>query len=118
MTSSYVAKKFIQEIDKNPNWKVAGVQHHVKQVLETDISYSQVYRAKRKATDLITGDEQLQYGKLRDYAEMIRLNDKGSGLFCKLKWKMKMHSPNLRECISGIMYKNLCFWEVVDQSLV
>nr|XP_023898952.1 uncharacterized protein LOC112010817 [Quercus suber] len=35
-------------------------------------------QAKRKATDLITGDEQLQYGKLRDYAEMIRLNDKGS----------------------------------------
>ena len=37
-----------------------------------------MYRAKRKATDLITGDEQLQYGKLRDYAEMIRMNDKGS----------------------------------------
>ena len=37
-----------------------------------------MYKAKRKATDLINGDEQLQYGKLRDYAEMIRLNDKGS----------------------------------------
>ena len=57
---------------------MASVQHHVKQTLEVDISYSQVYRAKNKATDLITGDEQLQYGKLRDYTEMIRLNDKGS----------------------------------------
>ena len=37
-----------------------------------------MYRAKGKATDLITGDEQLQYGKFKDYVEMIRLNDKGS----------------------------------------
>ena len=57
---------------------MAGIQHHMKQILEVDISYSQVYKAKRKATDLINGDEQLQYGKFRDYAEMIRLNDKGS----------------------------------------
>ena len=57
---------------------MAGVQHHMKQILEVDISYSQVYKAKKKATDLINGDEQLQYGKFRDYAEMIRLNDKGS----------------------------------------
>ena len=68
----------MQEFDKNPNWKVADVQHHVKQTLEIDRSYSQVYRAKRKATDYITRNEQLQYGKLRDYAKMIRLNDKGS----------------------------------------
>ena len=57
VTSSYVAKKFMQEFDKNSNWKVAGVHHHVKQTLEVDISYSQVYRTKRKAIDLITGDE-------------------------------------------------------------
>ena len=40
VTSGYVAKKFMQEFDKNPNWKVVGVQHHVKQALEIDISYS------------------------------------------------------------------------------
>ena len=50
----------------------------MKQKLKVDISYSQVYGAKRKSTDLITGDEQLQYGKLRDYDEMIRRNDVGS----------------------------------------
>ena len=57
MTASYVAKKFMQEFDKNTNWKVVGVQHHAKQTLEVDISYSQVYRTKKKAIDLITGDE-------------------------------------------------------------
>ena len=30
VTSSYIVKKFMQEFDKNPNWKVAGVQHLVK----------------------------------------------------------------------------------------
>ena len=40
VTSSYVAKKFMQDFDKNPDWKVAGVQHHVKQALEINISYS------------------------------------------------------------------------------
>ena len=34
VTTSYVAKKFVQDFDKNPNWKVAGVQHHVKQKLK------------------------------------------------------------------------------------
>ena len=50
----------------------------MKQTHEVDISYSRWYRAKRKATDLITRNEQLQYEKFRDYAKMIRLNDKKS----------------------------------------
>ena len=37
----------------------------MRQKIKVGISISQVYRAKRKAIDLITGDEQLQYGKLR-----------------------------------------------------
>ena len=43
-----------------------------------DLSINQVYRAKRKAREFILGDERLQYGKLRDYAEMIRVTDMGS----------------------------------------
>ncbi|XP_075662560.1 uncharacterized protein LOC142632019 [Castanea sativa] len=100
VTASYVAKKFIQKFDKNPNWKVADVQYHMKQILEVDISYSQVYRAKMKAIDLITGDEQLQYGKLRDYVEMIRLNDKRSRVILQTEMENENAQPNLRECIS------------------
>ena len=64
---------------------MASVQHHVKQALEVNISYSQVYWAKKKATDLITGDEQLQYERLRDCVEMIRLNDKGSRVILQIE---------------------------------
>ena len=37
-----------------------------------------MYRSNRKAKDLINVDEQLQYGVLRDYAQMINTVDKGS----------------------------------------
>ena len=96
VTASYVAKKFMQEFDKNPNWKVASVQHHVNQALEVDISYGQVYRAKRKATNLITRVEQLQYGKLKDYAEMIRLTDKGSGVILQTKMEDENAQPKFK----------------------
>ena len=43
-----------------------------------DLSINQVYRAKRKAREFILSDERLQYRKLRDYAEMIRVIDVGS----------------------------------------
>ena len=69
---------------------MAGVQHHVKQTLEVDISYNQVYRAKKKATDLTIGDERLQYGKFRDYTEMIILNDKG----CRVILQTEMEDEN------------------------
>ena len=42
-----------------------------------DLSISQVYKAKRKAREFILGDERLQYKKLIDYAEMIRVTDMG-----------------------------------------
>ena len=102
------------EFDKNPNWKVAGVQHHVKQTLGVDISYSQVYRAKRKATKLINGDEQLQYGKLRDYAEMIKLNDKGSRVILQTKIEDENAQPKFKRMYIRYNAQKLVFWEVED----
>ncbi|XP_075659076.1 uncharacterized protein LOC142628940 [Castanea sativa] len=56
----------------------------------------QVYRTKRKATNLITRDEQLQYGKLRDYAEMIRLNDKGSRVILQTEMEDENAQPKFK----------------------
>ena len=57
---------------------MSGVHNHVMQNLSIDLSVNQVYRSKRKAKDLINGDEQLQYGVLRDYGQVISIVDKGS----------------------------------------
>ena len=57
LTLVYVVKKYMQDFKKNPNWTTVGVQHHVRSNIFVDISVSHVYRSKRKAIDLITGDE-------------------------------------------------------------
>ena len=93
---------------------MASVQHHVNQALEVDISYSQVYRAKRKATNLITRVEQLQYGKLKDYAEMIRLTDKGSGVILQTKMEHKNAQPKFKRMYIRYNAQKLVFWEVED----
>ncbi|KAL0012598.1 hypothetical protein SO802_007706 [Lithocarpus litseifolius] len=58
VTSAYVANKYLVDF--------------------VDLSISQVYRSKKAARGLITGNEEAQYGLLRDYAEMIMRTDVGS----------------------------------------
>ena len=70
-----MARKYLDDFNKNPDWTVSGVKHRVMQDVYVDLSINQVYRAKRKAREFILGDERLLYGKLRDYAEMIRVID-------------------------------------------
>ena len=85
VTSTYVARKYLDDFNKNPDWTVSGVKHRVMQDVSVDLSLNQVYRAKRKAREFILGDEGLQYGKLRDYAEMIRVTDVGSTVILQIE---------------------------------
>ena len=78
VTSAYVAKRYLEDFDKNPNWEVSGVKHYVMQKISIKLSLSQVYRSRKAARGLITGNEKAQYGLLRDYAEMILRTDVGS----------------------------------------
>ena len=68
VTSAYVAKRYLEDFGKNPNWEVSGVKHHVMQKISIDLNLSQVYRLRKAARGLITGNEEAQYGLLRDYA--------------------------------------------------
>ena len=78
VTSTYVARKYLDDFNKNPSLAISGVKHRVMKDVSVDLSINQVYGAKRKAREFILGDERLQYGKLRDYAEMIKVTDVGS----------------------------------------
>ena len=71
----YVAGKYLDDFNKNLDWIVFGVKLRVMQDVYVDLSIDQVYRAKRKAREFILGDERLQYRKLKDYVEMIRITD-------------------------------------------
>ncbi|XP_050242275.1 uncharacterized protein LOC126691260 [Quercus robur] len=96
-TSAYVAKRFIEDFSKNPNWEVSGVHNHVMQNLSVDLSINQVYRLKRKAKNLINGDEQLQYGVLRDYAQMITTVDKGSRVILQIEMADETSQPKFKK---------------------
>ncbi|XP_050255010.1 uncharacterized protein LOC126700879 [Quercus robur] len=95
-TLAYVAKRFIEDFSKNPNWEVSGVHNHVMQNLSVDLSVNQVYRSKRKVKDLINGDEQLQYGVLRDYAQMINTVDKGSRVILQIEMTDETSQPKFK----------------------
>ena len=77
VTLAYVANRYLKDFSKNPNWEVSGVKHHVMQQISIDLSLSQVYRSRKAARGLITGNEEAQYGLLKDYAEMILRTDVG-----------------------------------------
>ncbi|XP_023872388.1 uncharacterized protein LOC111984998 [Quercus suber] len=52
--------------------------------------------SKRKAKNLINGDEQLQYGILRDYAQMITTVDKGSRVILQTKMANEASQPKFK----------------------
>ena len=58
VTSTYVAKRYLEDFGKNPNWEVSGVKHHVMQNISIDLSLSQVYRLRKVARGLITRNEE------------------------------------------------------------
>ena len=58
VTSAYMAKRYLENFGKNPNWEVSGVKHHVMQKISIDLSLSQVYRSRKAARGLIIRNEE------------------------------------------------------------
>ena len=57
--STYVARKYLDDFNKNLDWAVSGEKYRVMQDVYVDLSINQVYRAKRKVREFILGDERL-----------------------------------------------------------
>ena len=96
VTSAYVANRHLKDFGKNPNWEVLVVKHHVMQQISVDLSISQVYRLRKATKGLITGNEESQYGLLRDYAEMIRKTDVGSKVILQTKMENENAKPKFK----------------------
>ena len=60
----------------------------------------------------------MQYGKFKDYAKMIRLNDKGSRVILQTEMKDENAQPKFKRIYIRYNAQKVGFWEVVDQSLV
>ncbi|KAG5546978.1 hypothetical protein RHGRI_012869 [Rhododendron griersonianum] len=81
--SSYIGKKLLDEIKDNPTINIASFKNKIRRKIMVDASRYQVYRAKRKATELIAGDIKEQYLRIWDYAETVRKHNPGSHIIIK-----------------------------------
>ena len=55
-----------------------------------------MYRSRKAARGLITGNEKAQYGILRDYAEMIRRTDIGSKVILQTEIENEDAEPKFK----------------------
>ena len=55
-----------------------------------------MYRSRKVARGLITGNEEAQYGLLRDYVEMIRRTDVGSKVILQIEMENEDAEPKFK----------------------
>lgn len=78
ITSTFLANHFMKKISQNLDWKTKAFQHHVKFKLSTSVSRGKIYRAKKKALDVVDGSHRGKFNKLWDYCEALKKGNPGS----------------------------------------
>ena len=66
------------------------------QKISIDLSLSQVYRLRKAARGLITGNEEAQYGLLKDYVEMILRTDVESKVILQIEMEDENAQPKFK----------------------
>ena len=65
----------------NPKWSIPAMQKELRRELKVDLSKHKLYRAKRKASDNISGDIIIQYTRLRDYCVTVQKYNPNTKIF-------------------------------------
>ncbi|XP_059670744.1 uncharacterized protein LOC132316252 [Cornus florida] len=77
-SSSFIANKYLEQLRLNPKMPFSTLKSTIASDLDIDVSKHKVYRAKRKALEMIEGNEEEQYEKMRDYCSLISRINPGS----------------------------------------
>nr|CAD1838158.1 unnamed protein product [Ananas comosus var. bracteatus] len=64
-TSSWIANKYLEQLRDDPTWGTSAMKKTMRRDLCIDVSKSQIYRAKRKANEVIMGSHREQFMKYR-----------------------------------------------------
>lgn len=83
--SRCISEKYMDRLVDDPNWKLSAIMKAVKRDWMVDVSHSQVYRAKKRAMEVIEGNHGQQYWRIKDYCEMIRRENRGSIAVLKVR---------------------------------
>ncbi|KAH7841102.1 hypothetical protein Vadar_025611 [Vaccinium darrowii] len=78
VTSHTIARRYMEDLRTNPWMPIQSFKDRVMKEMKVDVSRTQLYRAKRKATQLLYGSNVEQYGRLWDYCEELKRSNPGS----------------------------------------
>ncbi|KAK9098230.1 hypothetical protein Syun_025275 [Stephania yunnanensis] len=78
MTSDWLVEKYIEQFRVDPNWLVSDIIQRVKDDLKFHISRMKAWRAKKKAMEMMNGDEKSQYLKLNSYPLELQKTNPGT----------------------------------------
>uniref|UniRef100_A0A2N9I4F7 MULE transposase domain-containing protein n=1 Tax=Fagus sylvatica TaxID=28930 RepID=A0A2N9I4F7_FAGSY len=84
VTSQWLANKYLETIRVNPKWLLKAFKYQVMNDFKVDVTKYKVYRAKRKAFEIIHEDYEESYGRLWDYAATLQKTNKGSCVVVKV----------------------------------
>ncbi|XP_020087512.1 uncharacterized protein LOC109709617 [Ananas comosus] len=84
VTSTWLAKHYLERIKYDPSWKLHAFQDVIKSELCVNVSIAKCFRAKRRALKIIEVIDTEQYDKLSDYCAEIRKTNPGSRLMLNL----------------------------------
>lgn len=98
VNSKYIAEKYVDKLRDDPYKKVDCFQKEIRRDLVVDVSKWQLYRAKRKARQVIDGDMTEQYNTLRDYLETVMKHNPN----CCLQLTVDRPGPDLPPVFSRL----------------
>lgn len=90
-TSSWLSQRYLAKFSDALESKVSSMKKTIRREWLLNVSENKVYRAKRKALQLIRGDHRGQYAMLWDYCEMVRIQNPSSTA------KIKVDTESLAE---------------------
>ena len=96
VTINWLAKQSEQAVRIDPNTCVDTLIDNAKQKFGVVVPKSKAYRARKKAFDVVMGDQKKQYTRLRDYLQAILDTNPGSRCIVTTKELVEHPSANPR----------------------
>ncbi|KAK9288850.1 hypothetical protein L1049_017316 [Liquidambar formosana] len=78
MTSSWLAKKYLEKWRENPEWSITDFRNKVSDDYVVRVSRSQAYNAKKKSLEIVNGKHKKQFKKIWDYTYALLRSNEGS----------------------------------------
>ncbi|XP_047263831.1 uncharacterized protein LOC107858381 [Capsicum annuum] len=94
VNSSWIAKKYVDRIKSNREWKTSKFREEVSRELGVDVSLCQARKAKKKVISLIDGNFNDRFSMLWNYINEIVRSNLGISIYMKLTPNETLNKPS------------------------